>query len=254
MASPVQIMLWVLLVLVSVSIVLAYLLRGKAVKQSVQELLGVGKKKVAKLLSEFRRKTFHLLGLLVPVIYYASLKRKFLTQWQGVAIVGSIASIMLLVDILRLTVPAFNNLFIKSMGGLMRKKEQERINGSTYYMIGCAATMALFNPTIAIVSLLFLDLGDLMAALVGLSFGRIKIYGGKSLEGCIACFLTCCVVGLIGFSNVRLSEYITVAGALAATLTELFFDQINDNLTIPLVSGLVMTVAKIRLGVSIPLY
>lgn len=136
----------------------------------------------------------------------------------------------------------------------MRQKERDRINGSTYYMLGCALTMALFNPTIAIISLLFLDLGDLMAALVGLTFGRIKIYGGKSLEGCLACFFTCVAIGLIGFSNVRLSEYITVAGALAATLTELFLDQVNDNLSIPVVSGLVMTLAKWRLGVQIPLY
>jgi dolichol kinase len=251
--SPVQILFVLLLLFVVVAVILAFFLRGKAVKQGVKDLLGVGKKKVAKLLSEFRRKTFHLLGLLVPAIYYAALKRKLLTQWQGVAIVGTIGGVMLIVDILRLTVPAVNDLFIRHMGGLMRKKEKDRINGSTYYMIGCALTMAFFNPTIAIVSLLFLDLGDLMAALVGITFGRIKLYGGKSLEGCLACFFTCCAIGLIGFSNVRLAEYITVAGALAATLTELFFDQINDNLTIPIVSGLVMTFAKMRLGVSIPL-
>lgn len=140
------------------------------------------------------------------------------------------------------------------MGHIMRKKESDRVNGSTYYLLGCFFTMVLFNPTIAIVALLFLDLGDLAAAMVGISFGRTKIYHGKSLEGCIACFVVCVVIGLSVFShNIRLYEYITVFGALAATLTELFLDQINDNLTIPLISGLVMTLAQWRLNVEIPL-
>jgi hypothetical protein len=34
---------------------------------------------------------------------------------------------------------------------------------------------------------------------------------------------------------------------------ELFIDMIDDNLTIPLLSGLVMTLAQMRLNVTIPL-
>jgi dolichol kinase len=106
----------------------------------------------------------------------------------------------------------------------MRKKESNRISGSTYYLIGSFFTMILFNPTIAIVALLFLDLGDLAAALVGISFGRTKVYHGKSLEGCIACFVTCVLIGTAVFShNVRLWEYITIFGALSATLTGMLY-------------------------------
>ena len=47
------------------SAIASFLLRGKQVKENVKELLGVGKRKVVKLLYEFRRKTFHLFGMVI---------------------------------------------------------------------------------------------------------------------------------------------------------------------------------------------
>jgi dolichol kinase len=237
-----------------VSLALSYFLRGKQVKQSIRDLLNISKQRVSKLLSEFRRKTFHLVGLLVPGIYYYGLKFNFLGKQKACLIVGVLGFLSLSIDLLRLNSKKFNEFILNRLGHIMRKKESARISGSTYYMIGSFFTMVLFNPTIAIVSLLFLDLGDLAAAMVGIPYGRTKIYHGKSLEGSIACFLVCVIIGISVFSHhIRLYEYITVFGALAATLTELFLDQINDNLTIPLISGLIMTLAQLRLNVQIPL-
>ena len=44
----------------------------------------------------------------------------------------------------------------------------------------------------------FLVLGDMSAALIGISFGRIKI-GKKSLEGTLAMFTTCYLIGAVMF-------------------------------------------------------
>ena len=154
---------------------------------------------------------------------------------------------------MRLNSDKFNKFFQDSPAGrIMRKKEINDINGSTYYLIGSLLTMILFQPTIAIASLLFLDLGDLSAALVGISFGRVRVYKSKSLEGCIANFLVCLLVGFSIFYHVHLYEYISLVGAITATLTELFLDQINDNLSIPIMSGIALTLAQWRLGVDIP--
>ncbi|KAL9648266.1 hypothetical protein ABK040_013885 [Willaertia magna] len=247
--------LWILLLSFTViSVILSLVLKGKNAKQAIKELLGTSKERATKFLNEFKRKTFHLIGLLVPAIYYYSLKYHFLTQFQGCLIVGTLAALSLSVDLLRLSSDKFNKLFQESPAGkIMRKKEINDINGSTYYLIGSVLTMIFFNPVIAIASLLFLDLGDLAAALVGISFGRIKIYKNKSLEGSIACFLVSLLVGISVFYPLHLYEYISLVGAITATLTELFLDHINDNLTIPILSGVAMTLAQWRLGIEIPL-
>lgn len=56
--------LWLVLTVITVlSIMLSFHLRGKKMKEAVRELLGVGKRKIAGLFNEFKRKTFHLIGM-----------------------------------------------------------------------------------------------------------------------------------------------------------------------------------------------
>jgi len=120
-------------------------------------------------------------------------------------------------------------------------------------MLGAFLTVFLFNGIIAIISVLFLILGDIAAAMFGRAFGKTKIYGKKSLQGSAACFVTCLTVGLIGLWGVPTCEFIALTGALTATLVELFNPEfLNDNLTIPLASAFAMTMAQWRLGVEIP--
>lgn len=52
------------LILIPISLLIAYFARGKGVREGVKYLLGIGKRKVARFLYEVRRKTFHLVGLL----------------------------------------------------------------------------------------------------------------------------------------------------------------------------------------------
>jgi dolichol kinase len=68
---------------------------------------------------------------------------------------------------------------------------------------------------------------------VGKSIGRRKI-GSKTLEGSAACFLGS-LAGGIFFVNPLLA----IIGALAAALAELI-PRVDDNLTIPILAGLVM--------------
>eukprot|EP00466_Bigelowiella_natans_P014263 jgi/Bigna1/85224/estExt_fgenesh1_pg.C_30011 len=97
-------------------------------------------------------------------------------------------------------------------------------------------------------SILFLVLGDMSAALIGRSFGgdvvvvKLGREGKKSVEGSVAMFITCFILGCTVFSTVHLREYPVVVGAFVATLTELYEPfGLNDNLTIPLLSSLALT-------------
>jgi len=97
-----------------------------------------------------------------------------------------------------------------------------------------------FPPKIAMTSIMFLILGDMSAALFGISFGKVKI-GKKSLEGSLAMFTVCCFIGFNMFWYIHMREYPVVLGALAATVVELYEPfGINDNLTIPLLASLAL--------------
>lgn len=96
-------------------------------------------------------------------------------------------------------------------------------------------------------SVLFLVLGDLSAAIIGVSFGgetctvKLGRAGKKSVEGSVAMFAVCFVTGCTVFAGVELREYASFVGALVATLTELYEPfGVNDNLTIPLFSSLAL--------------
>jgi dolichol kinase len=96
------------------------------------------------------------------------------------------------------------------------------------------------------------------AALIGVSFGgetvalKMGREGKKSLEGSVAMFATCMFVGLMAFSfaTTKLSDYAVVVGSLVATLVELYEPfGLNDNITIPVLSGFALQWALQRIKV-----
>jgi len=116
------------------------------------------------------------------------------------------------------------------------RKEQLKnpFQGAFWFYFSCALTLLIFPFAIASAACSMLAVGDSFSTLFGLKFGRHKIRKNKTLEGSLACFLGSFAVGLF-FVNPILS----ITGAMAASIAELS-PKINDNLTIPLVSGIVM--------------
>jgi glycerol-3-phosphate acyltransferase PlsY len=104
--------------------------------------------------------------------------------------------------------------------------------------------VSLFEKELAIACLSFLVLGDMFAAIIGMRFGRTQIWAGKSLEGSLACFIVCFVIGLFvaWLFPAHLNLQIIALGAFTATIVELLPLGLDDNLTIPLISGLVMEI------------
>jgi dolichol kinase len=78
------------------------------------------------------------------------------------------------------------------------------------------------------------------AALVGRIFGKVKIVNSsKTLEGSLAFFISCFLVIIIMPS---FPFWIGLVGALIATLVEALSIPVNDNFSVPLLSGLVMEI------------
>ena len=84
-----------------------------------------------------------------------------------------------------------------------------------------------------------MSIGDSFAALFGKKIPKFKI-GQKSIIGTLAGIFSSLVVVLL--VNQILPTYVLVIGAVVAMLVELIPFPINDNLTIPILSGLIMII------------
>jgi len=159
--------------------------------------------------------------------------------------------IFLLVDFLRLRVTSVKSVFIVLFGSMLRRRELSSLTGASYLMLASMACMLIFGigpggrvsgSFIAAIS--FLALGDTAAAIVGLSFGRVKIFR-KTLEGTLAGLLVCVgvarVVSVLPGLDFPLG--IGILGAVSASVVEALPIEVNDNVVIPLLSGMVMMIA-----------
>ena len=179
---------------------------------------------------ELRRKSIHLLGLIVPIGYL------FTEKPIALIIVGILTAIALLIELLKVLSPAFMSLFIRIFSPMLRSHERKGgVTGATYYLIGSLLCVLIFAKTLAIVCIGFLILGDLFAAVIGKQWGRTKLVSQKSLEGSLACFVVCALIALMKFHPI-----VALTGAIVATLIELIPTGLDDNLTMPLISGMVM--------------
>jgi dolichol kinase len=155
---------------------------------------------------------------------------------------AALLAAVLLFDGARLALPRFNAWVMANLGVLLRPGEARTLSGSPAYIAGVALTLLLFPEPQAVTAVLFLVVGDVSATTVGERWGRHKV-GGKSLEGTAAFFAAACAAGLAARLALGGPAAGTVAaGAWCAALVELFLPRLaNDNLVIPLVAALAMT-------------
>jgi dolichol kinase len=180
---------------------------------------------------EIRRKIVHLATLIVPAGYVMT-SRETVLVFVIPLFLGLLA-----VDVLRHFHPGLASLFKRFFfGKVLREEEKPTLMGSTYFLFSTILTLLLFPKPIAIASLLILILSDTAAALVGMAIGRTRIFG-KTLEGSAAFFL---VSLLIVWLYPNLPRFSGTLAALGGTVIELLPIRLNDNLSIPLVTGAIM--------------
>ena len=148
-------------------------------------------------------------------------------------------------EAVRFRLPGLNQRLVKVFRPLLKESEDKRVTGATY--VGLAALMCFlaFDIDVAVAALFFLAIGDPAAAIVG---GRMRgrVVGwrfyGKSPVGTLA-FLAVCLamVGVLSAAGGIDYHWAFLVGAAIAALIELAPSIIDDNLTIPLISGAVMT-------------
>ena len=186
------------------------------------------------------RRLIHLIGgSVIPLLSFV------LPQWLIVPLLALLVVLALALETARLLRPDLNRWLVGRFFYLLKNDEVSHVTGSTYFLIASLLTFLLFPQPIAVAALLYLSVADPMAITVGRAWGRIKI-GHKSLEGSLA-FLFACLVVALALGGVGLNPLVGIVGAVVATLAELLFPLVDDNMSIPLVSGLAMVLAALFL-------
>ena len=188
---------------------------------------------------EVIRKATHMGALVIPGSYWIfGLDKPTMLTFMIPA-----ALLMLLIDISRLRQWLFWRSFAKKIvSSIIRQHEKDGdFTGATYILASFCLTIALYDKPIAIVALAFIIVGDTFAALVGRRFGRYRFFNGKSVEGSLACLAGTVIVALLA-PGIALP--VALLGALVATVVEALPLGIDDNVTVPILSGLVMTLSE----------
>ena len=152
------------------------------------------------------------------------------------------------IDLARLRTPALQGRFTALFAPLLRKEEDRRITGASYFLVGCLLSVAAFRGEIAVMAVLFLSIGDPAATIIGIWKGRIRLWG-KSIEGDAACLVVCLAIAVLVAGIVhRPPMVVSVTGAAVASLFQALRLPVNDNLTIPVGSGLSMIALSALMG------
>lgn len=187
-----------------------------------------------------KRGLFHLFGVLAIAVAGLFLPRPVLLISLGVA-----TFIVVAFELVRLRAPGVNRWFLSVFKPLLREKEASRFTGTSYSFTAALIAFLVFSRDIAVLALVFLAVGDAMATIVGKQIGKTRLLGKKTLEGNLACFISCIAVGLIGYyAGLDIALLTILVGSLGATIAEAVPLPVNDNLTLPLFAGLVMAAVQ----------
>lgn len=191
-----------------------------------------------RLIVEMRRKAIHLSGLSVPLSLLL-FGRDFTIGFVALAL-----AISLILEWQRLK----GRIRLPEV----RAQEEHRVASFIYYITGCLLCVIFLPKMIAVNAVLLLSLGDTISGLAGSVLANADVRGRKEMWGCkplpimAAMFSGCLLIGYLASGITQLSFPVYLAGAVAATIADGVCIIVNgtgldDNFSIPVFSGLVMT-------------
>lgn len=185
----------------------------------------------------WERKAWHMLGVALMSVIYLSTPTHISFLLMAIAWV-----LFVPFDFFRHRSVWLNDLAMKVFSPIMREHEAKKMAGTSYLFSGVLIILALFPREVVIPTLWFLAFADPFASVIGIKYGRHKIFGHKSIEGFLAAFAVCALVSILYFFRESvLPEHRFLAAILAGflgALAELVpIADLDDNLTLPVVSA-----------------
>lgn len=166
------------------------------------------------------------------------------------------------IDFIRFKNEKYNRVFFNTFGFMMRDSEKYTYNGTIFFLLGLIFNVSLLPKDLCVMSSLFLSWGDTSASVIGRELGKytFQVKSGKSFAGALASFSTGCISCLIVYghlipkyhqfvdlpndiyytpesSRLSLYQYVIASGLVASISECIDIYDIDDNLTIPVLSG-----------------
>jgi len=153
----------------------------------------------------------------------------------------TLAIVFPLLDYLRINnkpISVFYNTYFHS---ITRSFESQKLTGASFVFLGAIITYVIFDQKAAGIALIVMSFADAMAAIIGVGFGQTNLLN-KSLEGTFAFFITTLVILFI----FKIPLIVAFIVSIVATITELIvIPKINDNISIPFIVALILTISGI---------
>ena len=186
------------------------------------------------------RKLIHLAMAILPAAGW----------WHSYSLALMLTAAMLvaslMIEVVRRWWPWCNRMLWRLLPTVFRHAEAHRVLGSTWFAVGAFVSLLLFGPDIGGTAVLFLAWGDPVAEIVGGRWGRAG--QGKTAVGSLGCLIACVLAGFVGVGLGGLSPWAVLLGAVVATLVERWSPPPNDNLWVPIFSGLGIAMTEWLIG------
>jgi len=183
--------------------------------------------------SDFIRETIHISGALIPFV--CIYLHRYLVSLL-ILVVTLLYAASELARIKGTHAPLFSTVTRRAA---IKPELYEFVTAPIVFALAIMVSLIFFPVPINYASIMILALGDGSATLLGKKFGRtvFPFNKAKRLEGSIFGFL-------FGFLGARLfvSPVKALVGAAVGMLVESLPTPVSDNLAVPIVSGLVMTI------------
>jgi dolichol kinase len=188
---------------------------------------------------ELNRKLLHLSSVWIPLMINFSSHKFSLT------VLAILSLLCIITEIFKSQYNTFNISFNRYFNNLLRDNEKfSQINGATFLVCSSFLTLLFFDWKITIIALYILIIADSVASLIGIRYGKIKLWN-KTLEGSSGFFITTLAIMYCAnhwyFSNFSFTKMLYTS--LLITLVEFSSNKIrlNDNLSVPLAAAFIMS-------------
>lgn len=181
------------------------------------------------------RKILKLSALILPYGFIEISPKSFL----------SIAAVLLLffviLDVIRFASSKFNNWYIAHRT-IAKEKEIRRLSGYTLFLLSTLVLFVFFPRDIALVSLVFFILADLIGPIGGKIVFKKEITHDKTWGGALSIFLICIIAGTFmrSLSSISISWDMILASSLAITFLDQLSFILDDNILVPIGTAIIL--------------
>lgn len=196
------------------------------------------------------------IGLVICFLYWLQINRLYVSL--GLLPITLVYGYF---DWRRLRNSSYNDAFVSTfpLKYILRKEERNKMTSSFYFLLGVHITTFLFSRPVSGLSLLYLAWCDPMAAIIGRRFApkdprRGRFWNGKTHVGSLGAGLVGVFISVIFFllttspveegQTWHMAKVVLTAtlGGFYAAISELVtVGDMDDNLTIPIVSSILLT-------------